>query len=108
MDQCSALTKVCKDDLGLGTVSSGQLQSGIKRWIDAWNLFAVPGERFNELSDATVKEYAGRYLDQGWDRDERVIKGAEKGAKVPPGKHLWVTAYGSKPSKYEYPKDAAA
>ena len=105
MDQSSSLDKICRDELGLGFISSVQLQNGVKRYIEAWNLFAVPGQRFSELSDATVKAYAGRYLDQGWNRDERVEKGAERGMKVAPGKHLWLPINGFKRSKYKYPKD---
>ncbi len=106
MDRPSLLEKVCRDELGLGSVSSDQLQSGVKKYIEAWDVFAIPGEQFNELNDATVRDYAERYLDQGWNRDERVEKGTERGMKVAPGKHLWPRNSGSKRLRYEYRKDA--
>ena len=105
MDQSTAVHKICRDELGLDAGSSLQLQSGVSRYIEAWNLFAVPGQRFDELNDATIAEYTERYLDQGWNRNERVEKGAEKGSKVAPGKQLWPPTTGSKRSKYEYSKD---
>jgi len=106
MNQSSLLEKVCRDELGLGSISSDQLQSGVKKYIEAWDVFAVPGEQFSELNDATVRDYAERYLDQGWNRDERVEKGTERGMKVAAGKHLWPRISGSKRLRYEYPKNA--
>ena len=106
MNRSSFLEKICRDELSLSSASSDLLQSGVKKYIEAWDVFAIPGEQFSELNDATVRDYAERYLDQGWNRDERVEKGTERGMKVAPGKRLWPRNSGSKRLRYEYPKDA--
>lgn len=106
MPRSSLLEKVCRDELSLSSASSDQLQRGVRKYIEAWDIFAIPGEQFSELNDATVRDYAERYLDQGWNRDERVEKGTEMGMKVAPGKHLWPHNCGFKRLRYEYPKDA--
>lgn len=103
----SVIEQICREELALGSASSDQLQNGVKRYIEAWDVFAVPGEKFNELDDATVRDYAERYLDQGWNRDERVEKETQTGMKVAARKHLWPPLSGpSKCRRYEYPKDA--
>lgn len=106
MDRSNSLEKICRDELGLSSAGSDQLQTGVKKYIEAWDVFAMPGEQFSELNDATVSDFVERYLDQGWNRDERVEKGTERGMKVAPGKRLWPRNGGSKRLRYEYPKDA--
>ena len=106
MDQSSVLNKICRDELGLDQRRSAQLQSNVKSYIEAWNRFAVPGQRFNELSDAEVKEFPERYLDQGWNRNERVGNESQRGMKVEPGKLLWPSFTGLNPPKYVYSEDA--
>lgn len=102
--QFKVLDKICRDELGLGPGPAMQLQNGVKKYIEAWNMFAVPGQRFNELNDREVNDYAERYLDQGWNRNETIEKGAE--IRVAPGKHLFQPTTGSTRSTYKYTKDA--
>ena len=114
MDEAVEMDSICRE-IGLNSPASRQLQSGIKKYIEKWNRFADPDEMFDRFSDSDFEEHCSRYLDNGWDRNERVGKGTRKGkgkgkgpstgAIVPPGRVFWERSMGQKHTKYEYPRD---
>ena len=102
-----ATLKTIRQELGLPSSTSTQLQSDIQNYIEQWNRLAPPGGMFHELNEVESDEHYSRYLDNGWDRKERLEKGAGKDIKVPPGRLYWEFPFmGQKPTKYQYPRDS--
>lgn len=64
MDDAVKMNSICRE-LGLNPAASTQLLSGIKKYIEQWNRFALPQQMFDRLSDSDIDEYCSRYLDNG-------------------------------------------
>lgn len=103
----SANLRPIRRELGLPSSISTQLQSDIKKYIGQWNRLAPPGGMFHELSEVESDEHCSRYLDNGWDRKERLEKGGGKDIIVPPGRIFWQSPFmGQKRPKHQYPQDS--